>query len=98
MRSWARARPQLDSSFHRAPRHRGVRQSVTFRFGLRARELVLAVVLLAGLGAHSASAADEPASPPERAVKAAYLYKFLGYVEWPVGVFAQPDSPFVIGV
>jgi hypothetical protein len=30
----------------------------------------------------------------EQAVKAAFLYKFAGYVEWPVP--AQPDAPFVI--
>jgi hypothetical protein len=98
MRSWARVRPQLDSPFPRALRHRRVRQRVTFRFALSARELLLAIVLLAGLGVQSVSAADEPASPPERAVKAAYLYKFLAYVEWPVGMFAEPESPFVIGV
>ncbi|UQV46761.1 DUF4154 domain-containing protein [Janthinobacterium lividum] len=34
----------------------------------------------------------------ERQVKAAYLYKFAGYVEWPDGSFARPDSPLVIGV
>lgn len=34
----------------------------------------------------------------ERAVKAAYLCKFLGYVEWPPALFAQPGAPFVIGI
>lgn len=34
----------------------------------------------------------------ERQVKAAYLYKFAGFVEWPEGSFARPDSPVVIGV
>jgi len=34
----------------------------------------------------------------ERQVKAAYLYKFAGFVEWPEGSFAQPDSPLLIGV
>lgn len=34
----------------------------------------------------------------EAAVKAAFLFKFAGYVEWPEGVFAAPDAPFVIGV
>lgn len=34
----------------------------------------------------------------ERQVKAAYLYKFAGFVEWPDGSFARPDSPLVIGV
>ena len=34
----------------------------------------------------------------ERQVKAAYLFKFAGFVEWPDGSFARPDSPLVIGV
>ena len=34
----------------------------------------------------------------ERQVKAAYLYKFAGFVEWPDGSFARPDAPLVIGV
>ena len=31
-------------------------------------------------------------------MKAAFLYKFAGYVDWPASAFAQPDSPFVIGI
>lgn len=34
----------------------------------------------------------------EAAVKAAFLYKFPGYIEWPAEAFARPDSPFVIGL
>ena len=34
----------------------------------------------------------------ERGVKAAFVYKFLGYVEWPATAFAQPDAPIVVGV
>jgi len=34
----------------------------------------------------------------ERRVKAAFLYKFLGYAEFPAGAFAGPGSPMVIGV
>jgi hypothetical protein len=34
----------------------------------------------------------------ERQVKAAYLYKFAGYVEWPEGAFPHQDSPLVIGI
>ncbi|CAN7581461.1 YfiR family protein [Pseudoduganella sp. LjRoot289] len=36
--------------------------------------------------------------PLMRQVKAAYLYKFAGFVEWPEGSFVRPDSPLVIGV
>lgn len=34
----------------------------------------------------------------ERQVKAAYLYKFAGFVEWPEGSFPRADSAVVIGV
>lgn len=34
----------------------------------------------------------------EYQVKAAFLYKFGAYVEWPAQSFAQADSPLVIGV
>ncbi|UCV21503.1 YfiR family protein [Ferribacterium limneticum] len=34
----------------------------------------------------------------ERQVKAAYLHKFTGFVEWPPGAFTGADSPIIIGV
>lgn len=34
----------------------------------------------------------------ESAVKAAFLFKFGGFVEWPPGTFRSPTAPFVIGV
>jgi hypothetical protein len=34
----------------------------------------------------------------ESSVKAAYLYKFLGFVDWPASAFSSPDAPQVIGV
>lgn len=40
--------------------------------------------------AQPAASADE--------LKAAYLYRFTGFVEWPASSFAAPDSPLVIGV
>jgi hypothetical protein len=43
--------------------------------------------------AHAASSAAI-----ERRVKAAFLYKFLGYAEFPSGAFADSASPVVIGV
>lgn len=34
----------------------------------------------------------------EKEVKAAFLYHFSGYVEYPPDAFANPNAPFVIGV
>ncbi len=34
----------------------------------------------------------------EHQIKAAYLYKFASYVDWPASVFAQADAPVMIGV
>ena len=43
-------------------------------------------------------AQDEGAAVLERRVKAALLYRFINYVDWPESAFPQPDSPFTIGV
>ena len=34
----------------------------------------------------------------EATVKAAFLYKFAGYVEWPDSAVGPPDAPFTIGI
>jgi hypothetical protein len=34
----------------------------------------------------------------EVAIKAAFLYKFGDFVEWPAGAFAGPDGAFIIGL
>lgn len=34
----------------------------------------------------------------EATVKAAFLYKFAGYVDWPASAFPASDAPFVFGV
>jgi len=46
--------------------------------------------------AHAENAATSPAL--ERRVKAAFLYKFLGYADFPAGAFADGASPVTIGV
>lgn len=58
--------------------------------------VVWVVLLLAALWPWFAQAQTNSAL--ERQVKAAYLYKFAGFVEWPEGSFSRPDSPVVIGV
>jgi hypothetical protein len=40
-----------------------------------------------------------PAAPTgEYQVKAAYLFNFGQFVEWPAAAYASPDAPFVIGI
>jgi len=55
------------------------------------------VISLAAMAPISALAqADRTA--PETQIKAAFLYKFSAFVEWPPKAFTRPDSPFTIGV
>ena len=56
----------------------------------------LAGLLLLTAGLLPASAAAQQAT--EAGIKAAFLYKFAGYIEWPANTFATPDAPLVIGV
>lgn len=57
---------------------------------------VLAVWLGLFLVPCRTEAAD--AAPTEYQVKAAYLFNFVKYVEWPANAFQEPASPFLIGV
>jgi hypothetical protein len=70
-------------------------QRLSRRAWVRASGLLfLCIALLAG---GSADGAEEEASLEQR-VKAAFLYQFAGYVEWPPNSFAQPDTPVTIAV
>jgi hypothetical protein len=44
------------------------------------------------------TAADAAGSVSEQSIKAAYLYKFAAYVDWPEGVLDDPATPLTIGV
>ena len=59
---------------------------------------VLAYLLVLGAWSAPLDKGGETAAQPEYSVKAAFLYKFLGYIEWRPGTFAAPASPVVIGV
>jgi len=73
----------------------GVAETVVahVRFLLLLAAALLQLLLCAGA---AQGAADEAVA--ERRVKAAYLYRFAGYVTWPDGVFATPDAPLAIGI
>lgn len=55
-----------------------------------------ACVLLTTTHVTAAPPADQKLQ--EYDVKAAFLYNFASFIEWPAGAFTRPDSPFVIGV
>jgi hypothetical protein len=61
--------------------------------GLR-RALTAALILAAPLCA----AAEAEAPALNQRVKAAFLYKFTAFVEWPQRAFPDPQSPIVIAV
>jgi len=58
-----------------------------------AAALALATVLSGAEAAPPGELSQEDAS-----ARAAHLYNFLGYIEWPSRAFALADSPLVIGV
>jgi hypothetical protein len=62
-----------------------------------ARRLGLCLGLLLALGVAPAGAQAQ-AVVPDVTVKAAYLYRFLGYVDWPARALAPGATPLVVGV
>jgi hypothetical protein len=64
------------------------------RWALAATAGLIAV----GVAAPPVLAQGNAAIALERRVKAAFIYKFLGYTEFPARAFADPGSPITIGV
>lgn len=65
------------------------------------RRAALRLLASAGMAAWPWLAHAQPQGlglPTASSVKAAFLYKFGSFVEWPPGSFAAPTAPFVIGV
>lgn len=58
--------------------------------GARLRRLALLLALLCGLPLAQAN------DGTEYRLKAAFLYNFAKFVEWPAGAFASPDAPLLI--
>lgn len=64
------------------------------------RALLRAILACAAIAAGVAGPASaQPAGAVlERSVKAAFVYKFLGYTEFPASAFSDPGAPLLIGV
>jgi hypothetical protein len=66
---------------------------------LACRALALPLLLVAVAGTAPRALADAGgAQALERRVKAAFLYKFLGYADFPAQAFADPGGPLTIAV
>jgi uncharacterized protein DUF4154 len=72
-----------------------MRTPVHVRAARRLLMLGLAALLCGGV---ASSVAAESPGVLERRVKAAFLYKFAGYVDWPGTAFREETDPLVIGV
>ncbi len=93
--AWAAAGLALAGAVHRrCAVLTGRARGADFRRGLRTAAVwgLIAGVGAAG-GVRPARAADDDA-PLATAVKAAFLYKFQLYVQWPAAAFAGPASAF----
>src|SRR5688572_8568350 len=55
-------------------------------------------VLLVGMALVPAGTQAQSAASKEYQIKAAFLFNFVQFVEWPVTAFANGDSPICIGV
>lgn len=60
------------------------------------RVLVLAAVAVVGVAVRGGD--STPSAAEASALKAAYLYNFAKFVQWPARAYPRPDSPFVFCV
>jgi hypothetical protein len=67
-------------------------------FGMLCALLSLAALVAAVTGTIAAVAAPAGHGREDAAARAAYLYSFLSYIEWPARALPLTDSPLVIGV
>lgn len=79
---------------------RGARRGAALCGALLAQGMLAWLIFCIGLlGVAAPAAAIEGGDATlARNIKAAYLYKFLAYVDWPPAAFPQTDAPYVIGV
>ncbi len=89
----------VDASAARRTRYRTGRRTPAGRrpdrLGDACRGLAVALALLVG---SSGAQADGEATLAEYRIKAAFLLKFIGFIDWPAATFDRADAPFVIDV
>jgi hypothetical protein len=57
-----------------------------------------ALIFLFTLATVPCEAAEDPARLAQQRIKAAFLYKFAAYVDWPAAALPEAQTPIVIGV
>ncbi len=78
--------------------HREVARVANRPIRLRWRRIAGIAIVLACLHLAAPRGASAQVSLPEYQVKAAYLFNFLKFVEWPEHTFADSLAPIVIGI
>lgn len=69
----------------------------SFAVARPARWLTLCLLLAGAVHGQPVTGSVERTTP-ERKTRAAYLYRFAAFVEWPAESFTRPDSPLMIGI
>jgi YfiR/HmsC-like len=59
---------------------------------------MITVLICLSLASPADTHGMDPVDSSEYLIKAGFVYNFAKLTEWPVGSFAQPDSPIVIGI
>ena len=76
-----------------------LRPSISAHGDKGTRERIVAVVLVTIIVFSVSPVARAQANPPgEYELKAAFLFNFAKFIDWPAGSFASPQSPFTICV
>lgn len=72
--------------------------AILIRRRTAAARFLAAVLVAAGLSSAHSLSQTAPAPPLEAGVKAAFLYNFAKFIDWPASISVTPDKTFVIGV
>lgn len=79
-------------------RHCEIRRVRTRPWSVRPRSIAALFCLMVSIHLVNAHEGHAQNNLSEYQVKAAYLFNFLKFVEWPEDAFTDPLAPFVIGV
>jgi hypothetical protein len=81
-----------------SPKPIGVAPRMPSWRSLRGRAFVISLALGVLVSGLSLAPAQGQSISREYPLKAAYLYNFANYIEWPAAAFPSPNSPFIVGV